>query len=268
MRSIGATSKDQYQPARADVGVRAADAWLDMAGYDSMWQQRLGLANSPAAAASAAGGADHAATASNSSSSSSHVGQEDVPAPSGTNSAAEASPSSSSGSSGGTASSSGNARDRGARGPWAGRGYQAPSDEDIFNVWTRHTQHCAVCLQVRRVRQGSGFRVNCCVSTGCNECMVSQQLAAPQSHNAAAWMHVAVSLPCLPACPLSATTTTGVEDAAAVWEHSVVGCCAAGCRGRGADSGCQDLPQPWQHPGSSCSRRLLVGSAEGAVVQA
>lgn len=42
MRSLGLTPKDYASFARADQGVLAAHKWFDMAGYEQMWQQRLG----------------------------------------------------------------------------------------------------------------------------------------------------------------------------------------------------------------------------------
>jgi hypothetical protein len=42
MRSLGLTPRDYASFARADQGVLAAHKWFDMAGYEQMWQQRLG----------------------------------------------------------------------------------------------------------------------------------------------------------------------------------------------------------------------------------
>jgi hypothetical protein len=42
MRSLGLTPRDYAAFARADQGVLAAHKWFDMAGYEQMWQQRLG----------------------------------------------------------------------------------------------------------------------------------------------------------------------------------------------------------------------------------
>jgi hypothetical protein len=42
MRSLGLTPRDYASFARADQGVLAAHKWFDMAGYDEMWQQRMG----------------------------------------------------------------------------------------------------------------------------------------------------------------------------------------------------------------------------------
>lgn len=42
MRSLSLTPRDYASFARADQGVLAAHKWFDMAGYEQMWQQRLG----------------------------------------------------------------------------------------------------------------------------------------------------------------------------------------------------------------------------------
>lgn len=54
MRARGETWRDYYSPARADVGAVAARAWFDRAGYDSMWERRLGKGAAAAAVAALA----------------------------------------------------------------------------------------------------------------------------------------------------------------------------------------------------------------------
>lgn len=59
MRSLGLTPRDYASFARADQGVLAAHKWFDMAGYDAMWEQRLG--KKPAQAASSSSSANGSA---------------------------------------------------------------------------------------------------------------------------------------------------------------------------------------------------------------
>lgn len=60
MRSLGLTPKDYASFARADQGVLAAHKWFDMAGYEQMWQQRLGDKGASKGASSSGVGARYA----------------------------------------------------------------------------------------------------------------------------------------------------------------------------------------------------------------
>lgn len=44
MRQQGLSHRDYYSPSRADIGVTAARAWFDKAGYEHMWEERMGPA--------------------------------------------------------------------------------------------------------------------------------------------------------------------------------------------------------------------------------
>jgi hypothetical protein len=63
MRSLGATAHDYAAFARADQGVLAAHRWFDMAGYEAMWQQRLGPQAAAAASSNGGSGSKGAAAA-------------------------------------------------------------------------------------------------------------------------------------------------------------------------------------------------------------
>lgn len=71
MRSLGLTPREYASFARADQGVLAAHKWFDMAGYEQMWQQRMGTSKAAAAGSSNTGSGsngDAAAAANNSNS--------------------------------------------------------------------------------------------------------------------------------------------------------------------------------------------------------
>jgi hypothetical protein len=115
MRSQGLTAKDYSSFSRADQGVMAAHRWFDAAGYQEMWQQRMGPgAAGGAAVASAAVGNGEAATSSSVTNDSLH--------------------------------GSGQQHTTGAR--YALKPFTTAADEsDYFNFWQRHTRHCKECQQ-------------------------------------------------------------------------------------------------------------------------